>query len=102
MREHSEDVGGLQYLQEFVAGIAFPAADLRGCVEECQALAAAEVDDGGAVETLSGLRLEVMRVAEMYQALDTPEVVDPVGVKLYADNQGIISAVARKGARISE
>ena len=78
--EEGGDVGGLNHLQEGVGGIVLEAAHLAGGVVEGEALAGAEGADRRFVEAFLARHAEVVLVAEMDQAQDAPEVVDPVGV----------------------
>ena len=86
LRKHPGQVGGLQDFQEFVAGVPFQPADLAGRVEESESFLHAETDDAVTVESdrLGSVfcpRLEILRVAEMDQPLDPPEVICEIGIK---------------------
>ena len=78
--QQGRDVGGGDYFQEGVGGVVFEAANLAGGVVEGQALLGTEGADGGFVEAFLGRDAEVVFVAEVDEAHDAPEVVDPVGV----------------------
>ena len=78
--QQGRDVGGGDYFQEGVGGVVLQAANLAGGVVEGQAGIGTEGTDGGFVEAFLGRDAEVVFVAEVDEAHDAPEVVDPVGV----------------------
>ena len=68
------------HFQKGIGGIVLQAPDFAGGVVECEALGGAELPNERFVKPLFCRDAEVILVAEMDDAEDAPEVVDPVWV----------------------
>ena len=79
--QQRRDVGRGNHLQEGVGGIVAEAAYRAGGVIEGEAFLRAEGADRGLVETLFAADAEMVLVAEVDEAHDAPEIIDPVRVE---------------------
>ena len=74
------DIGGGDYFQKGVGGVVFQPLHFAGGVVKGQADISTKLSDQGLVEAFFGRNAEVIFIAEMNQADDSPEVIDPVWV----------------------
>ena len=80
MRQQRMDVGRLHNLKELVGGIVLQATDGGRGVKEGKALLLTECHDVLQFKPLGLLVNEVVAVTKEHSALDTPVVIDEIGV----------------------